>query len=338
MHIHQQEPDRLQLASLPTPVVQFERLSGHWQMDRLHFKRDDLSGLEFSGNKIRKLEYVFAAALESDADSLVTVGGLQSNHCRATAAVAARLGIHCRLLLRNDSAEPPDRVGNLLLDELFGADVSFHSSEEFNAERQQLVQRAMRELRDDGKRPYFIDMGASTPRGSWGYIRCVYELADQLGPDRPVDLYCATGSSGTQAGLILGKALFGCHNWTVTGIPVCDDVAYFQRQIRQLERATVLEFDLDISEDMTPINLLDGFIGPGYGIPYADALEVIRTSARYAGLLLDPVYTSKAMTGMLANIRSGSTRPESIPVFVHTGGVFGLMARSELFVTAATGR
>ena len=164
------------------------------------------------------------------------------------------------------------------------------------------------------------------------------ELADQLGPESPVDLYCATGSSGTQAGLMLGKALFRCDNWMVTGVPVCDDVGYFQREIRQLERATVSEFGLDVREEMTPINLLDGFIGPGYGIPYAEAIAVIRDCARYAGLLLDPVYTSKAMAGMLANIRSGSARRESIPVFVHTGGVFGLMARAELFDTATTGK
>jgi D-cysteine desulfhydrase len=338
MKIHPQEPDRLHLASLPTPMVQPERLADHWNIDRIYFKRDDLTGLECSGNKIRKLEYVVAAALQSGADTLVSVGGVQSNHCRATAAVAARLGLHCRLLLRTGEAEPATRVGNLLLDELLGADISYHSGEEFNSDRQQLINRVMDLLRADGRQPFFIDMGASIPLGSWGYIRCVGELVDQLASDSPVDLYCATGSSGTQVGLMLGKALFGCDNWTVTGVPVCDDIEYFQREIRQLERATVSEFGLDVSEDMTPINLLDGFMGKGYGIPSAEAIAVIGESARYAGLLLDPVYTSKAMVGVLANIRSGAARRESIPVFIHTGGVFGLMARPELFESAATRR
>ncbi len=338
MKIHPQEPDRLQLASLPTPIVQAQRLADHWNIDRLVFKRDDLTGLECSGNKIRKLEYVVAAALESGADTLVTIGGVQSNHCRATAAVAARLGLHCRLLLRIDAAEPSTPVGNLLLDELLGADISYHSGEEFSSGRQHLIQGVMGVLRAAGKQPYFIDMGASIPLGSWGYIRCFRELADQLGADSPVDLYCATGSSGTQAGLMLGKALFGCDNWTVTGVPVCDDVEYFQREIRRLERATVSEFGLDVGEELTPINLLDGFKGPGYGVPYAEAIAALRSCARYAGLLLDPVYTSKAMAGMLANIRAGRARRESVPVFVHTGGAFGLMACSELFDTTATGK
>lgn len=331
MKIHSQEPDRIQLANLPTPAISVDRLATHWGIDRLYLKQDDLTGIELSGNKIRKLEYVVADALKSGADTLVTVGGEQSNHCRATAAVAAQLGLACHLLLRTSETPPHAPIGNLFLDQLFGASISFHSPEEFGSSREQIINQSLESLVAEGKKPYFIEMGASNPIGSWGYIRCVHELVDQLGVERAVDLYCATGSSGTQVGLMLGKALFQCDAWTVTGIPVCDDVDYFQRELRALERATVARFDLDVSEEMTPIQLLDGFIGEGYGIPYDRALKVLRECARFAGVVLEPVYTAKAMTGMLSEIRSKAASRKSLPVFVHTGGVFGLMARADLF-------
>ncbi len=333
MKIHPREPDRRHLAQLPTPILRADRLADHLQVAQLVFKRDDLTGLATSGNKVRKLEYVVAHALDSGADTLVTLGGVQSNHCRATAVVAAQLGLKCRLLLRSEAPDAPPAIGNLLLDEMFGADVSFHPPEEFNGRREQLVEQVMDRLRAAGQQPYFIEMGASVPVGNWGYIRCVHELVDQLGAETPVDIFCATGSAGTQAGLILGKALFGCHAWNITGVPVCDSVEYFQREIRQLERATVEQFELQLSEEMTPIHLLDGFKGPGYGIPYPESLELIRSCAGYAGLLLDPVYTSKALAGMLGQIRDGQLRRDAIPVFIHSGGLFGLLARPELFGT-----
>jgi D-cysteine desulfhydrase len=331
MKIHPQEPDRLQLAQLPTPVFQADRLAEHLRIERLYFKRDDLTGMETSGNKIRKLEYVAAHALQAGADTLVTLGAVQSNHCRATAATAARLGLNCRLLLRSDKTSPPPPSGNLLLDELFGAEISYHPPEEFDRGCEQMVERVMASLQTVGSNPFFIDMGASVPYGSWGYIRCVHELVDQLGADTPVDVYCATGSSGTQVGLMLGKALFGCAAWNIVGVPVCNDIAYFERKIRQLERDTVREFGLDVSEQMTPINLLDGFKGAGYGIPSPEAMDLIRSCARFAGLLLDPVYTSKALAGMLATIRANGLRRHAVPLFIHTGGVFGLLAQSNLF-------
>ena len=244
--------------------------------------------------------------------------------------MAAQLGMHCRLELRSDDPAPPTD-GNLLLDELFGAEIRFHPVAEFNGQRDAIVYAAMQELRDAGREPFFVELGASIPYGNWGFIRCLHELAEQLGTAAPVDIYCATGSGGTQAGLILGKALFDCQSWNVYGVPVCDDVAWFQKKIRQLERDTNELFGLNIDESLTPINLIDGFKGAGYGIPTAEAIELIWACARHAGLLLDPVSTSKALAGMLASIGERGLRPDAIPVFIHTGGVFGLMARRDLF-------
>ncbi len=328
--MHPNEPERIELAQLPTPTTELRNLARQIGLKHLFVKRDDLTGFEVSGNKVRKLEYVIADALAVGADTLVTHGGFQSNHCRATAALGARLGLRVRLLLRCSEPDPP-QDGNLFLDHMFGADVSLHHPGEYNDRRQEIIDAAMEAERAAGHIPYFFPVGASVPLGCWGYIRCMAELAEQLGPDKPVDLFCATGSVGTQTGLILGKALLGCDNWRILGVPICDSVEVKRREIRQLERRTATEYRLSVAQADTPIELIDGFIGQGYAIPYPEAVETIRLVARTEGILLDPTYTSKAMTGMLATIRGGGIRPGTTPVFLHTGGGFGLMARRDLF-------
>jgi len=330
--MHPAEPKRLVLAQLPTPVVELKNLARQLGIPRLLVKRDDLTGLELSGNKIRKLEYIVADALTKGATALVSHGGFQSNHCRATAAIGARLGLAVRLFLR--TAEPsPALDGNLFLDHLFGAEITYHTPEEYNGRRQELIDAAMDSQRAAGRVPYFFPVGASVPLGCWGYIRCVAELVEQLGKDTPIDLFCAVSSVGTYTGLILGKALFGCDQWRIVGVPVSDSVDSLSRDVRDLERRTVAEFNLGLSEADTPIELIDGFIGEGYAIPYPEAIETVRLLARTEGILLDPTYTAKAMTGMLTTIRRGGVRPNAIPVFLHTGGAFGLMARRDLFTS-----
>jgi D-cysteine desulfhydrase len=328
--MHPAEPKRLELAQLPTPVVELKNLTRRLGVGRVLVKRDDLTGLELSGNKIRKLEYIVADALASGATALVSHGGFQSNHCRATAAVGARLGLAVRLFLRTAEANPA-LDGNLFLDHLFGAEISYHTPDEYKSKRKELIEAAMESQRAAGRSPYFFPVGASVPLGCWGYIRCVAELIDQIGKDQPIDLFCAVSSVGTYTGLILGKALFGCENWRIAGIAVSDTVESLTNDIRDLERQTVAEFKLALSESDTPIELLDGFIGEGYAIPYPEAVETVRLLARTEGLLLDPTYTAKAMTGMLATIRNGGVRRGATPVFLHTGGAFGLMARRDLF-------
>jgi D-cysteine desulfhydrase len=323
--MHSNEPPRLALANLPTPVTEMKNLARLLGCERFRIKRDDLTGLEMSGNKVRKLEYVVADALRQGADTLVTHGGFQSNHCRATAAIGAKLGLKVRLLLRCAEPNPP-KDGNLLLDHLFGAEISIHHPDEYNGRRAQLIEAAMEAERRAGRRPYFFPVGASIPMGCWGYIRCVAELAEQLGKETKVDVFSAVSSTGTHCGLMLGKALLGLSNWRIVGVPVSDSVEYFQKELRDLERATTREFDLNLEEAQTPIELIDGFIGEGYAIPYPEALEAMRLLARTEGILLDPTYTSKAMAGTIATIRAGGVRRGAVPVFVHTGGVFGLLA------------
>jgi D-cysteine desulfhydrase len=328
--MHPNEPARLPLAHLPTPVVELKNLARQLGVPRVLMKRDDLTGLETSGNKVRKLEYVIADALKNGADTLVTHGGFQSNHCRATAALGARLGLKVRLLLR--SAEPnPEWDGNLFLDHLFGAHVTLHTPEAYNGLRKELIEGAMDAERAARRTPYFFPVGASIPLGCWGYVRCVHELVEQLGRETKVDVFSAVSSAGTHAGLMLGKALFGLDNWRIAGIPVSDSIEYFQKEIRELVDQTIREYRLNVTEAQTPIELIDGFIGDGYAIPYPAAIEMTKAVARLEGVLLDPTYTAKGMTGFVGAIRAGDIRPGAVPVFVHTGGAFGLMARRDLF-------
>ncbi len=216
--MHPHEPPRLKLANLPTPLVEMKNLAGDLGIDQLYLKRDDLTGLETSGNKVRKLEYIVADALRQGAISLVTLGGFQSNHCRATAAIGARLGLKVRLLLRSPDPDPV-KDGNLFLDRLFGAEVSIHHPDEYNGRRKQLVDDTMDVERAKGRTPYFFPVGASVPLGCWGYIRCIWELMEQLGKDRKVDIFSSVSSAGTHCGLMLGKALFGLSNWRIVGVP-----------------------------------------------------------------------------------------------------------------------
>ena len=316
---------------LPTPAAELANLSKQIGGQRLLMKRDDLTGVELSGNKIRKLEYLLADSQAKGCDCLVTHGGFQSNHCRATAAAGARLGMKVRLLLRLPEAGLPANDGNLFLDGLFGAKICMYSIAEYNGRKKELIETALAEERAEGRNPYFFPVGASVPLGCWGYIRMMAELAEQLGPSTKVDLFAAVSSSGTLAGMILGKALLHLNNWHVRGIPVSDSVAFFQKDLRELMDATIQMFGLDLAEEQTPIDLVDGFIGAGYAIPYPGAVETICQVARTEGILLDPTYTGKAMTGYLDVVKKGGVRAGAVPLFVHTGGVFGMMARRDLF-------
>src|SRR5882724_5417740 len=199
--MHPNEPPRLELANLPTPIVPLKNLARHLGVEKILLKRDDLTGLETSGNKVRKLEYVVADAIKNGADTLVTNGGSQSNHCRATAAIGTRLGLKVRLILRCPEPDPP-RDGNLFLDHLFGAHITIHPPDEYDARRKQLIDDAMEAERRAQRTPYFFPVGASIPLGCWGYIRCLHEILEQVGSETEVDLFAPVSSSGTIAGLI----------------------------------------------------------------------------------------------------------------------------------------
>ncbi len=326
-------PPRVSLAQTPSPfhpLLRFAEWAGH---PRLWIKRDDLTGIELTGNKSRKLEYLIADARSEGADTLVTYGGVQSNHCRATAAIGARAGMRVQLLIRGDAPETaPD--GNLLLDHLFGAKVAHYPSKDFVARQKEIIEETLAGLRRQGRAPYYFPVGGSVPIALWGYVRCLEELRAQAAESRvaPRHIITACGSGGTAAGLILGRALLEWRDLTVWAVAVTETELYWKNEIRRLLRETCDRFGLPLSESDLPVHVTDEFVGPGYAIPYDGEIEVIREMARREGILLDPVYTGKAMYGLVNLIRQGRIAREEPVVFLHTGGVFGLFAYKEILV------
>lgn len=326
------EPPRLELAALPTPLVRLERLAQHLGGGPIWMKRDDLTGLELSGNKVRKLEYVAADALAAGCDTLVTEGTCQSNHCRATAAVCAKLGLQSVLLLRPEPTGEPQ--GNHLLDVLFGAQVRCYPRERFDADRDAIVEEVIGELKAAGRHPRWVPMGASEPIGCWGYMRAVAELAAQLrdvGIDA-CDVIMPVSSGGTFAGSVLGKLGHKLDGLMLHGVPVSDDVAFHTREIGELCRRAIEQFELPIDVGEADLRFIDGYVGDGYAIPYAAAIDAIRLLARTEGILLDPVYTGKAFCALLDGVRDGRLGRARPVVFLHTGGVFSDFAWPELLL------
>lgn len=316
------EPERIGLATLPTPLIRLQRLGTQLGGAQIWVKRDDLSGLELSGNKVRKLEYVAADALASGCDTLVTEGTPQSNHCRATAAVCAHLGLHCVLLLRPPATEAPQ--GNHLLDVLFGAELRSYTRAEFETRREAIVADVLAELKAAGRAPRWTPMGASEPLGCWGYLRAISELAQQL-PAAGIgecDVVMAVSSGATYAGALLGKLLHRVNQCRLWAVPVSDDVAHHTTAVGDLCRAVIKRYDLPVEFSESMLQFIGGYVGEGYAIPYPAALEAIRLLARTEGLVLDPVYTAKTFCAVLDAVAARRLGFERPLVFWHTGGIF----------------
>lgn len=308
---------RVRIAHLPTPIEPLPRLAAALGGVKLWVKRDDLTGLAGGGNKTRKLEYVLAEAQANGARTLVTVGAVQSNHCRQTAALAARFGLGCILVLSGEKEEPPS--GNLLLDNLFGAETIYCSAEE----RNQVLQNAFDEAWSAGKRPFLIPLGASTPTGTIGYLTAFEEFLTQ---GLEVDwIVVASSSAGTQAGLVLGALKSGWKG-KVLGISIDHPAAELQQRVAELvdQAAERINMKLHCQPSELPVN--DQYLGNGYGIPSPQEIEAIRLFARYEGLLLDPVYTGRAAAAMIDLIRKGFFKPHDRILFWHTGGTPALFA------------
>jgi D-cysteine desulfhydrase len=317
---------RVALARLPTPVEPSPRLGASAGIDLL-YKRDDLTGLELSGNKARKLELLVAEAEARGADTLVTCGGIQSNHCRATAFAAAKRGLATLVLLRvPDPARPPPPEANALLDRLAGAEVRFVSHDEYRR-RNELMAAVARELSAAGRRPYVIPEGGSSALGSLGYALAMAELREQL-PHAwrasPLTIAYAVGSGGTGAGIELGLRLLGWRDAVAVGFAVCNDAAYFREAIATIAAEARGRWPTLPALAADEVRIDDGFVGPGYAQPTPEGLELIRRAAREDGVLLDPVYTGKAMLGVVSRARETGGLPAPRVVFVHTGGAFGL--------------
>ena len=312
-------PNRLSLARLPTPFQPLDRLSDVIGGPRIWIKRDDLTEGIGSGNKIRKLEFVLSDALAHGADVLVTSGGLQSNHCRATALCASQLGIKCHLVLRGR----PQTFGggNLLLDYLLGATVQYASANDF-LQLEQLHQKIIKYYINQGNKPYLIPIGASNALGMWGYIEATKELKNdyETAEIEPSHLFSAVGSGGTFGGLLVGKALYGLTT-QLRGVCVAESAAYFRQKLEH----DMYQWQVDFDGFAAPCveGLLEHYVGAGYGIASEDDFAIIQQLARLEGIILDPVYTAKAFRGMVDTIRRESISGGDV-VFLHTGGVFGL--------------
>jgi D-cysteine desulfhydrase len=320
-------PQRVALAMTPTPVERLARFAPRLGVD-LWCKRDDLTGAPLSGNKVRKLEFLFAEALAQGADTVLTCGGAQSNHCRATAVAAAKLGLRSVLMLRvPDPAQPPPLEANILLDRIVGANIRWVSREQY-ARRVELFAELATELRAGGSKPYVVPEGGSNALGSWGYVRAMEELREQLAPG-PVTIVYAAGSGGTGAGLILGKKLMKWQDARIVGVNVCDDRAYFVRVIGEILNDAIQRFALPITASEADIEILDGYVGRGYAMSRPEELALVRDVARAEGLILDPVYTGKAFFGMTQHLAAqrGAFGPRV--VFVHTGGIYGLFPKAD---------
>ena len=324
-------PRKVALARTGTPLEPLARTSAALGVEVL-VKRDDLTGAELTGNKVRKLEYLLAEAEDQGADTVITCGGEQSNHCRATALAAARRGLACRAVLRTDDpAQPPATTGNILLDRLAGATIRWISRPDW-ARRNPIMEAEAAAVRAAGGVPYVIPEGGSNAVGSWGYVAAAAELADDLAtlPARSTTVIYACGSGGTGAGLIVGAKLHGLPA-RLAGVNVCDDRAYFVDAIGRIAADMIARWTLPIAVGPDDIDIVDGHVGRGYAKSRPEELATIRDLCRRDGLVLDPVYTGKAFHGVVTELARDRARFGERIVFVHTGGVFGLFpAAAEL--------
>ncbi|HWO25051.1 MAG TPA: pyridoxal-phosphate dependent enzyme [Kofleriaceae bacterium] len=339
--IHEREPPRVRLANLPT--------RGHWlrygqegpprgagRLVPIWLKRDDETGSEVAGNKVRKLEYLLAEALGQGATHVITCGGEQSNHARTTAFAAAQLGLASLLILcTGDPAHPPRPTGNLLLARLAGAELLWISSQAW-PDRAQIMAEAAERVRRAGGRPYAIPEGGSDALGAWGYIRAMHELVGELqgvaAPDHPVTVVYPAASGGTGAGLILGAKLLGLprRGIRIAGISVRDDRARLVAEIGRICAEIEARWRLGAAVTEADIDIIDRHVGRGYGRSQPEELATLRDVCRSDGVVLDPVYTGKAFHGMITELGADPGRFGAAVAFLHTGGLFGLLASSEL--------
>jgi D-cysteine desulfhydrase family pyridoxal phosphate-dependent enzyme len=314
------ELPRIQFAHLPTPLESLERLSEELGGPTLWVKRDDQTGLAFGGNKTRKLEFLLADARAQGARTLITAGAVQSNHCRQTAAAAAREGFDCILVLTEP--EPPPRYsGNLLLDQLFGAQFVWSTRER----REQTLEQVLTESKNAGKLPYLIPYGGSNPLGAAAYAYALTELLGQgLVPDWIV---FASSSGGTQAGLVAGSRMLN-YEGGILGISIDEPAEPLRMRIADLanQTSTLLGEELVFPPEEITVNA--DYLGGGYGVMGDLEIDAINLFARTAGLLLDPVYTGRAAAGLIDLIRQDFFDKEANVLFWHTGGTPALFAEA----------
>jgi D-cysteine desulfhydrase len=317
-------PNKVELANIPTPIqaIFFEGFE-------ILIKRDDYTGIEWTGNKIRKLEYLIFDALQKKSDVLITCGGVQSNHARATAAVAARLGLKSILYLRGK--ESASYEGNLALDKLFGAEIRFVTLEEYD-NIQEIAQKEIDKLKKKGLKAVFIPEGGSSPLGIWGYIECAKEISKQLKSfkNKPSHIITAVGSGGTLAGLVVGKKLFGLKS-NLIGVNVLKTSGDFEKIVCDLANECSKKYKLGIKVTSKDFTILDGYSTEGYENISKEKLELLTFISQDYGLLLDPAYTGKAFFGMIDYFVYQGNEFNKL-MFIHTGGVFGIFPKMKKYL------
>ena len=309
------------LAPVRSPIEELQNLrQALGGGPRLLIKRDDCLPFAFGGNKVRKMQLVAADAIGCGADTLITSGGIQSNHARVTAAAAAKLGLRCILVVNGTAAERP--TANALLDQLLGAEVRYVAERQ---ERAPAMEAAAEEARRAGRRPYVIPIGASTPLGAAAFVQAVEEMRDQL-PAPPDVIVHASSSGGTQAGLVAGCALADLPT-RVVGISADETAVSLEREVRSIMNG--LSSVLGVSQDRfdaSEVIVDDRFVGGGYGVPTTESRQAIEILARSEAIFLDPTYTAKAMAGLIARISAGELSHDQTSLFWHTGGQVALFA------------
>lgn len=325
---------RIRLGHFPTPLEFMPNLTRHLGGPQLYIKRDDCTGLATGGNKTRKLEFLVAQALEQGADTLITQGAVQSNHARQTVAAAARVGMQCKILLEqrvSNASEEYEESGNVMLDRLMGGEIVARLPAGTNMQEE--MENLAAELRSAGRKPYVIPGGGSNPVGALGYVRCAQELLNQSydAGVRIDHVVHATGSTGTQAGLVVGLRASNS-GIPVYGISVRAPKDKQEENVWRLVQATVDYMGLPASSvERADVVANSDYVGDGYGIPTESMIEAVRLTAQQEAILLDPVYSGKGMAGLIALIRAGHFRKDENVVFVHTGGAVGLYGYRQIF-------
>jgi L-cysteate sulfo-lyase len=325
--MHLNEFPRFGLVHAPTPLEPLERLQKFLGGPRLYIKRDDCTGLATGGNKTRKLEFLIGDALKTDATTIISEGGLQSNHVRQTAAAAAKAGLKCHLVLDHNVpiAEPVYRNGgNLLLDRLLGAVIHICAASERRAAK---IEALTSELRGRGERPYVIPTGGSNAVGALGYASLMLELLQQADALRisPDKIVVASSSGGTQAGLVVGKALTQSDP-TIIGMDVDGDPDTLLATVQSIAQDCAARVGLRQALRADAYEVVGGYAAPGYGLPNPGMIEAVKLMASLEGILLDPVYSGKAMAGLIDMVRTGQIPIDETVVFIHTGGTPALFA------------
>jgi D-cysteine desulfhydrase family pyridoxal phosphate-dependent enzyme len=309
---------RYHFAHLPTPIEELPRFTAHLKGPKILIKRDDQTGLAFGGNKTRKLEFLIAEAQEQGAKTLITGGALQSNHCRQTAAAAARFGFECTLVLNGEMPEHPS--ANLLLGQLFGAQIVTIADRK---DRDRVLQETYDEAVAMGKKPYLVTYGGSSPTGALGYAFAMKEFIEQ---NVHADwIVFGTSSGGTHAGLILGQRIFG-YQGKVLGISIDEPEEWLKTRVSALASDASERLGARVDFDPEEVLASADYCKAGYGVLTDAEREAVRLFAKYEGLLLDPVYTGRAAAGMIDLTRKGFFKKDETVLFWHTGGQPALFA------------